>query len=281
MKEAKTFTDRESGTYAGLMLSLRKYRERLDVIHGFKLNQKPREIDCLIIDKLSPDDVMDNDIARIFMKHNIVEFKNPAETLTVETVWKVISYAAQYRSESTTAGNKISTGDITITLLRASKPRKAIKELIADGYLIDNPFPGIYYISGMVDIRMQIVVTGELEGDDYIPLRIQQKNVSGSDFRKFVESIKTTYSSEESDYVESILKNGLYGDTGALLEVIEEDEEMEKRWMELFKMDERLAESRKDGIEEGKKEGERERRELEAENKRLREELKKLKIAML
>ena len=62
----KVFTDRESGTYGGLMLSLRKYLKRLEPHPGYKLNRKPREVDCLIIDKCDPCEPMDNDIARFF-----------------------------------------------------------------------------------------------------------------------------------------------------------------------------------------------------------------------
>ena len=114
MKEKRLFTDRESGTFGGLMLSIRDYLDRLEVHTGFELNKKPREIDCLIIDKKDPSDVMDNDITLIFSRHNIVELKNPYETLSIATIWKVISYAAQYTSEKP----GISNSDVTITILR-------------------------------------------------------------------------------------------------------------------------------------------------------------------
>ncbi len=65
-KRVGNFTDRESGTYAGLMLSLHDYRDRLEVHTGFKLNRKPQELDCLMIDRLDDGEDMDNDIARFF-----------------------------------------------------------------------------------------------------------------------------------------------------------------------------------------------------------------------
>lgn len=39
-KDANSYTDRESATYAGLVLSLRDYRDRLIIQSGYKLNRK-------------------------------------------------------------------------------------------------------------------------------------------------------------------------------------------------------------------------------------------------
>ena len=48
---ASNSRDWESGLYAGLMLSLDRYKDRLKEERGFKLNAKPREIDIRIIDQ--------------------------------------------------------------------------------------------------------------------------------------------------------------------------------------------------------------------------------------
>ena len=92
------FTDRETGTFSGLMLALRKYLDRLDVRPAYELNKKPRRIDCLILDCKDFSEPFDNDITRIFSKHNLIELKNPNETLDINTIWKVISYADQYKT---------------------------------------------------------------------------------------------------------------------------------------------------------------------------------------
>ena len=73
-EKARSFTDRESGTYGGLVLCLREFRDRLDLHPSYQLNRKPREVDCLIIDKLDSGEKLDNSIARIFSKHNTLTF---------------------------------------------------------------------------------------------------------------------------------------------------------------------------------------------------------------
>ena len=248
------------------MLSLREYRDRLQVSHGYQLSRKPREIDCVIIDLLYHLDRMDNDIARIFARHNVIELKNPFERLTLETIWKVISYAAQYLSD-----NAVSADEITITLLRSSRPNKALKQLKTAGYTVDNAYPG------MVDPKLQIVVTRELEGDTYVPLRMQMKNADRSDYRKFANNIVSEYTSEESGYVESVVKYGTYDDMEDIYTVAKEDKAMYDKLMELFEDDikkrEAAAEAR--GEVRGEAKGEIERKRLEKENESLRKQLAK------
>ena len=267
--ESRPFTDRESGTYGGLMLSLRDFRDRLVSYPGFQLNMKPREIDCLIIDKCDPDEPMDNDIARFFRKHNIIEIKNPQEALNINTVWKVISYAAQYNSEGTSDDPR-DASDITITLLRAAKPKKALRQLKEGGYTIENAYPGIYYIGGMVDMRMQIVVSSELEGDDYVPLRIQRRNADRSDYRRFLENTDKVYTEDESDLVSMILENGLYGGRKELVSMARKNSVSYKIMREVLKDELEEREAR------GEAKGEEERKKLQAENEKLKKEIKKL-----
>lgn len=115
---------------------------------------------------------MDNAIAYIFEKHNIVELKNPNEPLNIDIVWKGISYAAQYKSRGYDDTSKnhginiVSMKDITLTFLRISKPVALFDELSKSGYGLEQRFPGVYYVFGIADIKMQIVVGNELEGDD-------------------------------------------------------------------------------------------------------------------
>ena len=280
----KLFTDRESGTYGGLMMCLREYRNRLIPYPGYKLNHKPRELDCLIIDKEDGTEPMDNDIARCFAKHNIVELKNPYEHLNVRTIWKVISYAAQYIAEKSEE-DQILPKDVTITLLRAAKPRKAFEDLKISGYQIDNAYPGIYYIYGMADIRLQVVVTRELVGDDYVYLRIQRKNALTVDYNLFAEKIKGVYTEEEKDYLSSIITFGIYDEKNVLVTAAKGDTEMSTKLVEAINQlaAEREAEMKK-RCDDYKKESENYKKENEGLKKQiafLEKELKKARTAML
>ena len=168
---------------------------------------------------------------------------------------------------------------MTITLLRAAKPVKAMGQLKESGYRVTNPYPGIYYISGMVDIKMQIVVTGQLAGDEFVPLRIQKRNAAREDFIKFAEGMRSVYTESESDYVETVVKYGIYDRRNELVDLAKEDTDMYDELMELFKPDIDKAVAK--GRAEGKAEGEAERKKLEDRIKKLEAELKKAKVAAL
>ena len=159
---------------------------------------------------------------------------------------------------------------ITITLLRAAKPVKAMKMLKADGYVIENAYPGIYYISGMVDIRTQIVVTSELKGDAYVPLRIQRRNADRSDYLKFVENTDKVYTEDESDLVSMVLKNGLNGNEKEVAAMAWKNTRSYKNLKAILKDDLEESEAR------GEAKGEEERKRLQAENEKLKIEVKKL-----
>lgn len=284
MKKAdgRSFTDRESGTFGGLMLSLREYYDRIEVHTGYELNKKPRKIDCLIIDKKDDTVFTDNDITRIFAKHNIIELKNPYETVNIHTIWKTISYAAQYMSERINDKPPFAK-DVTVSIIRTAKPRKAMAQLQEMGYSVSNPLPGIYYISGMADFKTQIVVTSELKGDKYVPLRMQRKNAAKEDYRLFVDCMKTEYTDVDLEYIEAVLKYGIYDEKENVFTIIREDTKMRNPYYEIIKDDLAAAEDkgRKEGEKIGEKKGEAERKKLEERIKFLEEELKKTKIAML
>ena len=174
------------------MLVLADFKDRLSETRGYKLNTKPREVDIRIIDRLGDTgDRMENAIAYLFERHNLVELKNPYEPLNLDVVWKGISYAAQYKSSGydDTTGEKgtgiIPMEEVTLTFLRLSKPAALFEEMRRKGYGIGQKFPGVYYITGIADIKMQLVVGIELAGDEFVPLRVQKRNASEEDIRKF------------------------------------------------------------------------------------------------
>ena len=213
-RKKQTRRDWETASFAGLMFSLSEYKDRLEEQRAFKLNSKPREIDVRIIDKkYDEDDRMDNAIGYLFEKHNIIELKNPYEKLNIDVVWKGISYAAQYKSkgyDDTTKEkgvNVIPMKDVTLTFLRIVKPEELFDLMRAYGYGVEEKFPGVYYIAGMADIKMQVVVGSELEGDEFVSLRIQRKNASEEDIRVFtrmVEKLPDKYELELASVIADI-----------------------------------------------------------------------------
>ena len=60
------------------------------------------------------------------------------------------------------------------------------------GGMIEKTFPGVYYVTGIVQIPTQIVVTSELDGNAHAALKIISKHVKEEDIRHFLASEFTT-----------------------------------------------------------------------------------------
>ena len=209
--------DWESANYEALMFSLRPYESKLSVTRNSKLNSKDREIDVRIITDLpaaEQAELKNHAIARAFKKHNIVELKNPGEALSINTFWKGISYAAQYKSD----GKDDSTGekgvnakpmsDITLTFLRVIKPVTLFKHITEHGFSVEasTSFKGIYYVSGIPELLIQVVAASELEGNEFVALRVQKKNAKEEDIRKFLQLCKEAENPADKYMADTVLQ---------------------------------------------------------------------------
>lgn len=77
--------------YAGVQIELTEDAENLVFENEHQLGIKPKEIDILIIKKDADVPVRKN-IGRIFRKHNIVEYKSPADSLLIDDFYRVYGY---------------------------------------------------------------------------------------------------------------------------------------------------------------------------------------------
>ena len=269
--------DWETASFAALMFSIREYKDRLSETRGIKLNSKSREIDVRIIDKHAPtatskqseragsaesgDETggrINNAIAYFFERHNLIELKNPRENLNIDVFWKGISYAAQYKSrgyDDTTneyGVNIRQMSDITLTFLRVTKPERLLSYLSAHGYTISQQFSGVYYISGIAELKIQIVVGCELEGDEFIPLRVQKENASEEDIRKFIEMCGGLTEQADKDMAENVMQVSIANNQETYRKIVEETK-MSKA-LEVLMAD-KLAAREEVGRTQGRSEG--------------------------
>ena len=57
----------------------------------------------------------------------------------------------------------------------------AIDKIIKYGGAVDNKYPGIYYVSGLVNIPSQIIVQSELDSDLHATLKILSNDAKKED----------------------------------------------------------------------------------------------------
>ena len=76
------------GYEGGIEFRLRKYKSVLEYHHEHPLSKKAIVVDTLVIEK-KDDVVIDEDIAAIFLRHNIFEYKNPTDALSIDEYYNL------------------------------------------------------------------------------------------------------------------------------------------------------------------------------------------------
>ncbi len=176
----------------------------------------------LLITKNQTDISISNEIGCIFRRHNIMEYKDPADSLNIDVFFKVEGYACLYKSYGKTV-DAIVENDITMTFVRDSKPSGLFAYFQEHGYQVSNPFKGIYYITGNILFPAQIVVTKELKPELHIWLRALSGKLEKQDLQNLLEHIWQLTGKMDREYAEAVLEVAFRANIQIL-----------KEWMEML-----------------------------------------------
>ena len=100
-------------------------------------------------------------IGRIFRKHNIIEYKSPGDSLSINDFYKVYGYACIYQS-NTDRIKEIDPQELTLTFVCSHYPRNLLRHLKhVRGISTEYQGRGIYYLKGD-PIPMQLLIVPEL-----------------------------------------------------------------------------------------------------------------------
>ena len=144
-----------------MQIELSDEAEFLQFFKEYSLTDGPLRADTLIIKK-DPERRIQKNIGQIFRRYNVVEYKNPWESIAVRTYYQAVSYAAVFQSH-TDRENAVLPEEITLTLVGNHYPRKLFR-FLEDFYnaRIEQSFSGIYYVEGAV-FPTQVIVQKESE----------------------------------------------------------------------------------------------------------------------
>ena len=146
--------------YADIQIELQEDADNLEFESEHQLGTNPMEIDVLIIKKENNRPVKKN-IGKIFRKYNLVEYKSPDDSLSVDDFYKVYGYACFYKTDVPLV-DSIPIQELTITFISEKYPRKLIRHLQeVKKYTIKMAEAGIYRVIGDL-IPIQIIVTKKL-----------------------------------------------------------------------------------------------------------------------
>jgi hypothetical protein len=151
--------------FEAIQMELDEYRQDLQFISEYQLTTEPLRVDLVIIKK-SKDIVIKKNIASIFRKENIVEYKSPEDYVSIRDYYQVYGYACIYQSLK-----EIDIRDLTLTFIESRHPRELLSHLGKErGYPVEEKWPGIYIISGDI-MPIQIIDSRRLSDEGNIWLK--------------------------------------------------------------------------------------------------------------
>ena len=170
---------------AALRITLQDEMRYLEMHEEYLLSKKPLQMDILIIKKLK-DIPIRKDIGRIFRKHNIIEYKSPSDSLSINDFYKVYGYACIYQSDTNRIG-EIKPEELTLTFVCSHYPRNMLQHLKRiRGIRMECQGSGIYYLRGD-PIPIQLLVLPELSNKENYWLQSMRTNLrAGAEIRKLM-----------------------------------------------------------------------------------------------
>ena len=233
---------------AALRITLQDEMQYLEMHEEHLLSKKPLQIDVLIIKKLRDVEIKKT-IGRIFRKHNIIEYKSPDDSLSVNDFYKVYGYACIYQS-NTDRIKEIDPEDMTLTFVCSHYPREFLKHLErVRGMCTEYQGGGIYYLRGD-PIPMQLLITPRMSDEENYWIQSMRTDLrAGEEIRKLMREYEKHRKSKDYTAVMNLI-------TRANWEQMEVEKKMCDALNELFAEELKEADSR--GRTEGLKQGKRE-----------------------
>jgi hypothetical protein len=183
---------------ASLMLELQDYYENLKFIEEINLNKAPRRIDTVVL-VLRENIKIEKNIAQIFRKHNIFEYKSPDDSLTVNDFYNGLSYAFQYKA---IAANKANIDELTLSFVCSKKPVSLFKHL-ETLFDVSRSHNGIYGVSGTI-IPVQIIYIKELDAGENLYLSSLRRDIDEDTFFRLLETEKKLSGEIYTNFIEVV-----------------------------------------------------------------------------
>ncbi len=231
--------------YAGIQIEFQEDADQLEFIQEHTLGSEPVRTDMLIIKKAGKQTLRKN-IGRIFRTYNIIEYKSPDDTLSIDAFYKAYGYVNFYKA-LTGNSDTVKISEVTLTLVCSHYPRKLIRHLkeIRD-YKIQTEIPGIYEIIGDF-IPIQILITHELPMEENLWLRSLSNRIRTTET---IGNLLTDYETHKTDPLYRTVMDIIVRANKKTFEEVHS--EMCDALMELMK--DELEDARNNGHNEGRNE---------------------------
>lgn len=189
---------------AALRITLSEEMQYLELQEEYLLSKAPPKIDILVVKKLK-EIAIRKKIGKIFRGHNIIEYKSPEDSLSVNDFYKVYGYTCFYQS-NTDHVKEIDPEDMTITFAGSRYPREMFRHLQeVRNITVESQSKGIYYLKGDA-IPMQYLNLKELDEDENYWLQALRTNLkAGEEIRTLVSNYEKNRHSKDYSAVMNLI----------------------------------------------------------------------------
>lgn len=214
-----------------MRLEFMEYKDILEYEPEHLLNIKALQIDLLIIKKDSSI-VMDNEIGKIFRRHNIIEYKSPHDSEDVDAFFKTYAYAGLYKAGK--CGESYIPEEITVTMIRKGKPRVLFQWFVSHGCEVRKESRGVYYIENAGFFKTQVIVARELNETSHIWLRALTDNMGRQQAKRLINKSRQMLDRPEAEYIEAVLQIAAKANRKLFEKLKREDKSMYSALVELM-----------------------------------------------
>jgi hypothetical protein len=187
--------------YEAIQLELEQYRDVLRFDFEQPLNTEPLRIDVTIVLKAG-DVVIEKNIAAMFKKANVVEYKGPGDYVSIADFYKVYGYACLY-----CVLNELDITDLTISFVESCYPRELLSHFEEmRGYTVEERSPGIYTVKGDI-LPIQIIDSKRLSAKENLWLKDLGDDLDAESVRQIsAEVIRRGKTGQIKAYLEALFK---------------------------------------------------------------------------
>ena len=214
-------------------MELWENKDDLEFEREHNLNRKPLLIDCLVIKK-KKDVVIKNEIGKFFRKYNIIEYKSAKDSLSIDDVAKTQGYAHLYKAYGENI-DEVKFDEVSVTLIRESKPIGLFKYFEENRYIVSNPYRGIYYIKSGLKFPTQIIIGKELTHENHEWFNLLSDKVTKQEMARAIEYSRKVRSKNERELIDAIFEVSALANKNVVEELKMGDEDMCQALMEIMK----------------------------------------------
>ena len=239
--QATPKSDWHAAFEALLRIETHKYENKVHIRTEEEIGVLPPRTDFVIL--VEEEEVeFDKEIFKQFRRINILEYKNPYDSLNERTLRKVCGYANLYIGVAEHEGDRPAE-QVTISVFRAVKNPELFAKMEKDGTLVRDEVPGIYHVKGMTDLPFQIIITGELEGGEYAAYRALTDKAEKDDVEHVVKDAESEIDGVVLDHY-GVLLNLIVEKNPQFFELVKGEIIMKDVLMEMAKdrVDEKIQE---------------------------------------